>query len=92
MANISSASLTKISNFQHLKFRNKLSLQKALLNHGPMSVSVNVSPKSFKFYSSGVYYDEECGMYWKTKIDLINNQAVVCVFANSVLLALINMC
>uniref|UniRef100_A0A1B0BAT2 Peptidase C1A papain C-terminal domain-containing protein n=1 Tax=Glossina palpalis gambiensis TaxID=67801 RepID=A0A1B0BAT2_9MUSC len=32
----------------------------ALLNHGPLSVAIDASPKSFSFYSHGVYYEPSC--------------------------------
>ncbi|XP_030566502.1 digestive cysteine proteinase 1 [Drosophila novamexicana] len=32
----------------------------ALLKHGPLSVAIDASPKTFSFYSHGVYYEPEC--------------------------------
>ncbi|KAH8386053.1 digestive cysteine proteinase 1 [Drosophila serrata] len=32
----------------------------ALLKHGPLSVAIDASPKTFSFYSHGVYYESEC--------------------------------
>ncbi|SPP76476.1 digestive cysteine proteinase 1 [Drosophila guanche] len=32
----------------------------ALLKHGPLSVAIDASPKTFSFYSNGVYYEPEC--------------------------------
>ncbi|ALC43483.1 26-29-p [Drosophila busckii] len=32
----------------------------ALLKHGPISVAIDASPKTFSFYSHGVYYEPEC--------------------------------
>jgi len=35
-------------------------LKLALVNQGPISISINASPKSFTFYSAGVYSDPVC--------------------------------
>ena len=35
-------------------------LKQAIAQYGPVSVLINTQPKSFKFYSSGIYYDPEC--------------------------------
>jgi len=35
--------------------------QDALVNQGPISVSIDASHKSFSFYSSGVYFEPQCG-------------------------------
>ncbi|KAH8354079.1 hypothetical protein KR084_006631 [Drosophila pseudotakahashii] len=32
----------------------------ALLKHGPLSVAIDASPKTFSFYSHGVYYEPSC--------------------------------
>ncbi|EDW41429.1 digestive cysteine proteinase 1 [Drosophila sechellia] len=32
----------------------------ALLKHGPLSVAIDASPKTFSFYSHGVYYEPTC--------------------------------
>ncbi|XP_011178576.1 digestive cysteine proteinase 1 isoform X2 [Zeugodacus cucurbitae] len=32
----------------------------AMLKHGPLSVAIDASPRSFSFYSHGVYYEPEC--------------------------------
>ena len=43
---------------------NATELKQAIAQYGPVSVLINTQPKSFKFYSSGVYYDPECsGMF-----------------------------
>lgn len=36
-------------------------LKVALAVHGPISVAIDASHKTFSFYSNGVYYDPECG-------------------------------
>ena len=35
-------------------------LKLALFKHGPISVAIDASQKSFSFYSNGVYYDKNC--------------------------------
>jgi len=35
-------------------------LQEALYTQGPISVSIDASQEGFSFYSSGVYYDDQC--------------------------------
>jgi hypothetical protein len=39
---------------------NATELKQAIAQYGPISVLINTQPKSFKFYSSGIYYDPEC--------------------------------
>lgn len=36
------------------------SMMKALVNRGPVAVAMDASSKTFYFYSSGVYQDNEC--------------------------------
>ncbi|CAG9835411.1 unnamed protein product [Diabrotica balteata] len=36
-------------------------LRMALVRHGPISVAIDASHKTFSFYSNGVYYDPQCG-------------------------------
>ena len=42
---------------------NKTELKLALAMYGPVTVLINTRPKTFKFYSSGVYFDQNCGAY-----------------------------
>ncbi|XP_066249784.1 digestive cysteine proteinase 2 [Euwallacea similis] len=35
-------------------------LRLAIFKHGPVSVAIDASQKTFSFYSNGVYYDENC--------------------------------
>ena len=42
---------------------NKTELKLALAMYGPVTVLINTRPKTFKFYSSGVYFDGSCGTY-----------------------------
>lgn len=56
-------SFMKISTFVHVPSFDEDALKFALVKHGPISVSIHASLKSFVFYSSGVFYDKECRMY-----------------------------
>lgn len=38
-------------------------LVKAIYEHGPISVAIDASHLSFAFYSHGVYFEPNCGMY-----------------------------
>ena len=40
--------------------KNATELKQAIAQYGPVAVLINTRPKSFKFYSSGIYYDPEC--------------------------------
>lgn len=35
-------------------------LMRAVFEHGPISIAINASPSSFRYYKSGVYFDSEC--------------------------------
>lgn len=35
-------------------------LRVALFNHGPVTIAINASLKTFSFYSNGIYYDKAC--------------------------------
>lgn len=37
-------------------------LKIAMAKHGPVSISIDASHKTFSFYSNGVYYEPSCGM------------------------------
>jgi hypothetical protein len=36
-------------------------LKVAVAKHGPISIAIDASRKTFSFYSNGIYYDPECG-------------------------------
>jgi len=48
-----------ISNFKDIESGSEEALQDAIANL-PVSVAIDASQNSFQFYSSGVYYEEEC--------------------------------
>ena len=51
----------------------ELALMEALVTKGPMTVSVDASPKDFAFYKEGIYTQKEC----KTKIDDLDHAVIV---------------
>jgi len=53
-------SLITITGYVNVTSGDISDLQDALYSRGPISVSIDASPPSFSFYSSGVYYEEEC--------------------------------
>nr|KAF7397988.1 hypothetical protein H0235_015996 [Vespula pensylvanica] len=51
----------KISGYVNVTPGNVDALKIALANHGPISVAIDASHKTFSFYSHGVYYEAACG-------------------------------
>uniref|UniRef100_A0A8D8U3N5 Counting factor associated protein D n=1 Tax=Cacopsylla melanoneura TaxID=428564 RepID=A0A8D8U3N5_9HEMI len=49
-----------ITGFVNVTPNSEDALKLALAKHGPISVAIDASQKSFSFYSNGVYYDENC--------------------------------
>ncbi|KYQ50589.1 Counting factor associated protein D [Trachymyrmex zeteki] len=59
---INNVTLTaKITGFVNVTPRSVEALKIAIAKHGPISVSIDASHKTFSFYSHGVYYDPVCG-------------------------------
>jgi Papain family cysteine protease. len=56
-------------------------LKLALAKHGPVSVAIDASQKSFSFYVNGVYYDEKCSKYLLSKKK--NNKKIVVLSINA---------
>ena len=50
-----------VESYMNITSGNKTELKLALAMYGPVTVLINTRPKTFKFYSSGIYYDETCG-------------------------------
>lgn len=50
----------KLHSYMKIAQRNATELKQAIAQYGPVAVLINTRPKSFKFYSSGIYYDPEC--------------------------------
>lgn len=51
----------KISGFVDVTPENEDALKLALVEKGPISISIDASLRSFSYYSHGVYYDPQCG-------------------------------
>lgn len=49
-----------ITGFVNVTTNNKDAFRVALFKNGPLSVAIDASPKSFSFYSHGVYYEPTC--------------------------------
>lgn len=55
----------KITGYVNVTPRNVQALKIAIAKHGPISVAIDASHKTFSFYSHGVYYDPACGKIYK---------------------------
>ncbi|XP_031843430.1 C1 family peptidase 26-29-p isoform X2 [Nomia melanderi] len=51
----------KINGFVNVTQNDPRALKLAIAKHGPISVAIDASHKTFAFYSHGVYYDSTCG-------------------------------
>ncbi|XP_043647752.1 digestive cysteine proteinase 1 [Drosophila teissieri] len=49
-----------ITGFVNVTSNDPNAFKLALLKHGPLSVAIDASPKTFSFYSHGVYYEPTC--------------------------------
>lgn len=58
----------KITGFVNVTPRNPDALKLAIAKHGPVSVAIDASHKTFAFYSHGVYYDSACGEHTQTSL------------------------
>lgn len=56
--------VAKLSGYVNVTSGNVTALKAAIYKHGPVSVSIDASHKTFSFYSSGVYYEPKCGESW----------------------------
>lgn len=50
----------KIKGFYNVTMGDPEALKHALINYGPVSVSIDASRPTFTFYSHGAYYDDKC--------------------------------
>lgn len=50
--------VAKLSAWFNVTSNNENALRLAIFKHGPVSVGIDASHKTFSFYSNGVYYDE----------------------------------
>lgn len=51
----------KITGYVNVTSGDPDALKVAVAKHGPISVAIDASRKTFSFYSNGIYYDPECG-------------------------------
>lgn len=51
----------KITGYVNVTSGSEEALKVALLKHGPISVAIDASHRTFSFYSNGVYYEPKCG-------------------------------
>lgn len=51
----------KITGYVNVTSGDPDALKVAVAKHGPVSVAIDASRKTFSFYSNGIYYDPECG-------------------------------
>lgn len=64
ISNITNGDRTKITGFVNVTTNDENALKIALHEKGPISIAIYAALKSFSFYSTGVYYDEQCRMYF----------------------------
>ena len=50
-----------MTGFVNVKSGDPNALKIAIAKHGPVSISIDASHKTFSFYSNGVYYEPSCG-------------------------------
>ncbi|CAH0550447.1 unnamed protein product [Brassicogethes aeneus] len=53
--------VAQITGWVNVTANNENALRLAIFKHGPVSVAIDASVRTFSFYSNGVYYDEACG-------------------------------
>lgn len=53
-----------ISGYVNVTSGDRDALKAAVALHGPISVAIDASHKTFAFYSHGVYFDPECGKFF----------------------------
>ena len=56
-----SKAAVKISSYVNVTSGVLKDLKTALVNIGPVAVGIDAHLKTFSFYASGVFYDENCG-------------------------------
>lgn len=58
----------KITGYVNVTSDNVDALKIAIAKHGPISIAIDASHKTFSFYANGVYYDPACG-HTEDKLD-----------------------
>jgi len=59
----------KITGWVNVTSGDEAALQLAVVKHGPISVAIDASHRTFSFYSNGVYYEPKCG----NKVDQLDH-------------------
>ncbi|XP_030385247.1 digestive cysteine proteinase 1 [Scaptodrosophila lebanonensis] len=67
-----------IKGFVNVTSNDSTAFKVALLKHGPISVAIDASPKTFSFYSHGVYYEPEC----KNDVDGLDHAVLAVGYGN----------
>nr|AZG05361.1 digestive cysteine proteinase 1 [Matsumurasca onukii] len=49
-----------ITGYTNVTSNDATALKIALLKHGPISIAIDASPRTFSFYSNGIFYDKNC--------------------------------
>ncbi|KAJ0171348.1 hypothetical protein K1T71_012898 [Dendrolimus kikuchii] len=52
--------VTSMTGWVNVTTNDEKALKLAIFKHGPISVAIDASKKTFSFYSNGVYYDPKC--------------------------------
>lgn len=50
-----------MTGFVNVDRNNVDALKIAIAKHGPISIAIDASHKTFSFYSNGVYFEKNCG-------------------------------
>ncbi|XP_041069011.1 digestive cysteine proteinase 2-like isoform X1 [Carcharodon carcharias] len=53
--------IAKLKSYTNVISGDNEALKMAIFKNGPVAVGIDVSQKSFRFYSSGIYYEPNCG-------------------------------
>ncbi|XP_045511993.1 digestive cysteine proteinase 1 [Pieris brassicae] len=61
--------VTSMKGWVNVTVKDEKALMLALFKHGPISVAIDASHKSFSFYSNGVYYEPKC----KNKVEELDH-------------------
>ncbi|XP_063387971.1 digestive cysteine proteinase 1 isoform X2 [Cydia fagiglandana] len=61
--------VTSIKGWVNVTTNDEKALRLAIFKHGPISVAIDASHKTFSFYSHGVYYEPEC----KNKVEELDH-------------------
>ncbi|XP_041978357.1 digestive cysteine proteinase 1 [Aricia agestis] len=61
--------VTTIKGWVNVTAKNESALRLAIFKHGPISVAIDASHRSFSFYANGVYYEPKC----KNQVDELDH-------------------